>query len=283
MQRILSAGLLLLAAVMPLGLTGCATISGTYAAVADTVFMMSPAEEEVLAEEVKKQVVSEMTLVQDPQLVGYVTELGNELWAVAPQSVFTPDFFVVDDPALNAFAIPGGNVYINTGIIMAADDESELAGVMAHELGHVVGRHSARQVSRSQGAAIIQQMLLGGDASQTSQFVSQLLQAGVMSHYSRDHERESDRIAVAMLDRAGLDPMGMYRLLQTLRDRYGTRGSPLDAVFATHPATDERMASVREMVGQLRNPPTHRPTERLNAAQARIRELGLDRPEGPAQ
>ncbi|MCL5269609.1 MAG: M48 family metallopeptidase [bacterium] len=253
------------------GTVGCAP----FAAVSESLFMMSPTQEVEFGAKVKDEVAKQYKLVQDPEVVGYVRDLGTKVWLKSPQSPFKAEFNVVADKSINAFAIPGGSVYVNSGLIDAAGDEAELAAVIAHELGHVVERHSARQVSRQTGMAAIEQIALGQDAGQATQLISSLLSQGIMFRYSRADEQQADRIALGTLDRMGYDPTAMMTFFDKLLKKYPDQGGPVSTLFASHPPTAERIADAKAIIQTL--PPRQyvRPVTDLRRIQGRLDQLGL--------
>jgi predicted Zn-dependent protease len=237
--------------------------------------MMTTEQEVSFGEQVKTEVEKDLTLVNDPEVVGYVRDVGQKVWGQSPKTPFPVEFYVVADNTLNAFAIPGGSIYVHTGLIEAADDEAELASVIAHEMGHVVRRHSARQVSRQTGIQVVEEIVLGNDTGQATQLVTGLLKQGVMFNYSREDEREADAIGVGTIYRAGYDPMAMYSFFHKLQEQGGSPEGPVSTFFASHPPTSERMNNVLEIVNNLEKKPTERPITDLRRTQARIEELGL--------
>jgi predicted Zn-dependent protease len=211
--------------------------------------LISEKKERELGQEAASEVESTVGLVQDPALVGYVGEIGRRL--VAHTS--TPDapyqFHVADDPEPNAFALPGGFVYVTRGLLALANSEDELAGVMGHEIGHVVARHSVRQIEASTPFSIlfgvpsaivgIVSPALGGIVGGVGKVASGL----VLAPYSRSQEREADQIGIQLAARAGWDPAGLPALLNTLEREEALAGGDPSRIsfFANHPATPERV------------------------------------------
>ena len=246
-------------------LAGCAQFD----AVSTSLFMMPVDQEIQLGNEFEQQIAKEMTLVSDPQVVSYVRKVGNRVAAGAPLGEIQPEFFVVQNDEINAFAVPGGAVYVQTGLIKAAADEAELAGVMAHELGHVVHRHGAKQVSRQTGLQMIEQVLVG-EGGQAAQLASSLLKQGVLFDYSREDERQADQVAVTTLYKAGYDPMGVRDFFNKLLETYGDNQSVVGSFFASHPPTSERVQNVTAMVQALPQRQYERPTSELKRIQGRL-------------
>lgn len=165
-------------------------------------------------------------------------------------------FKVVDTEDVNAFALPGGWLYVNAGLVATADTESELAGVMAHEIGHVVGRHGARQISARYGLSVLLEIVSGGPNSDsiTRQIAGEFagLGAGLtLLKYGRDMEREADALAVDETYAAGIDPAGIGGFFEKLMKLHESEPSGLAVLFTTHPPTNERVEAVAADVARL--------------------------------
>lgn len=202
---------------------------------------------------------------EDPRLTRYVTELGNKL-ASFTEYQYPYRFTVLNSPIVNAFALPGGYVYISRGLLAIASNEAELAGVLAHELGHVVARHSAERQGAAQianigvliGAIGAQALgLPGGDVAQLGQTVAGF----AISSYSRDQESEADLLGVRYMSRAGYDPDAMVTFLATLREQSqleaemaGKSPDSVDArnMSATHPRTIDRVRAAQTAAAEGR-------------------------------
>jgi predicted Zn-dependent protease len=169
------------------------------------------------------------------------TELRNVPWT----------FDIVDDPAINAFSIPGGHVYVNRGLIAAADQESELAGVLAHEISHVVARHSTEQLSRQYGLSVVAGAALGQNPEAYAKILAQVLAGGALARFSRAAEDEADKLGVRTMFDAGYDPNGMVTMFEELLRREQSQPNAVDRFFATHPLTADRITSVRKEIAKL--------------------------------
>ena len=223
---------------------------------------MSPEQERQTGKAQHPQVLMQFGgAYDDPELQAYVTRTGRELVAVSelPKEEFT--FTVLDSDVINAFALPGGYVYITRGLLALADDEAELAGVMAHEIGHVTARHSAQRYSRgvlAQGGVAIGSILagvLGGSAgAQLAQQAGGASAQAYLAGYSRDQEFQADDLGVRYLARAGYDPTAMSGFLtklerndQLMRRLAGRdEADPTTSWFATHPRTPDRVLRAAE-------------------------------------
>ena len=223
---------------------------------------MSPAQERQTGKAQHPQVLLQFGgAYDDPGLQAYVTRIGEQLVAVSelPQEDFT--FTVLDSDVVNAFALPGGYVYITRGLLALADDEAELAGVMAHEIGHVTARHSAQRYSRGvlaqSGVAIgsiLAGVLGGGAAAQLAQQAGGVGAEAYLAGYSRDQEFQADELGVRYLARGGYDPTAMSSFLTKLErnDQLMRRlagrddADPATSWFATHPRTPDRVLHAAE-------------------------------------
>src|SRR5262245_9459099 len=201
-------------------------------------------QERQLGSQVAHQARQELLFVQDRVIVAYVRSIGEDILKAAGPQPFTYHFYVVDDPELNAFAAPAGYVYVNTGTIMAARDVSELAGVIALEVGHVARRRIARTYNRQRNTGIVYQLGVlaaavfgGGYAGQAASVGAGLAATAYLNNFSREDENDADAFAVDVLPRAGYDPNGLVTFFETIQRQSGAGGGFL----SSHPATTERI------------------------------------------
>lgn len=204
--------------------------------------------------------------LDDPDVETYLNQLGNRLAAVSDDAAIGFFFFPVGDPSINAFAMPGGYIGVHTGLLLAAQSESELAAVLAHEISHVTQRHIARQISQSRSvnmAAMLGMALALLAARSNSNLAGAALatsQAGAISAqlaYSRDFEREADRSGFELLRRAGFDTQGMAQFFERLSKAMRVTETQSSAYLRTHPLSLERMSDMqnREFAGSYRQVP----------------------------
>jgi len=244
---------------------------------------LSPADEARIGERMMREIRREVDLVEDPAINAYVRDLGRRLAGSSSAPAGNYHFFVVDDARINAFAMPGGYIGLHSGLIAEASSESELASVVAHELAHVTQRHLARRLAGSQGsslrtaALVVAGLLLG---TQNPQAGMAAATSGIASNiesqlaFSRDHEREADRIGLRMLADAGLDPQGMPAFFETLLNSSRFRTAP-PVFLSTHPLTESRIADARAMARDMavedafESPDFELVRARLQALQAR--------------
>ncbi len=203
-------------------------------------------------------------IVEDPEINDYVQNLGSRIAAQAQEGGQPFLFFVVKDNGINAFALPGGFIGVNHGLILATANESQLAGVLAHEIAHVTQRHIARSI-RAQGrqsiasaAAILAAILIGAatgasDAVQAGIAIAQGTAAQQRINFTRANEYEADRVGIGFLAASGFDPNSMADFFETLGRRSGLSvNSRVPEFLQTHPVSSNRIAEARGRAQQLR-------------------------------
>ena len=249
---------------------------------------LSVQDEKKLGHQVQRQVRDQYTLMRDRVIVNYVRDLGEGLVASARPSPFDFRFFVIEDPGLNAFAVPGGAIYVNTGLILEAGDVSQLIGVIAHEMGHVTARHVAENYNRSRATGVVAQIvalaigILTGSqiGAQGGQLLSGVAAQAYLATYTRGAEREADQLAIETMVRGGWDPDGMVAMFQKLMEQ-NSGGAHMPQFLSSHPATAERIQNVADERAKYGEVPRLRRTDggRLEIIQKRI-ELIVGTDEG---
>jgi predicted Zn-dependent protease len=222
------------------------------------IILMSEEDERAIDEREAKRVEEFMGLVDTPELSAYVEELGQAMAARAPRRQLDYHFNIVEMSEPNAFALPGGHIYVSRGLLVLSNSEAELANVLGHEIGHVVARHAAQRDTRAKTVGIatilgaVGTILAGGDGRSVAGV--QVLGAGMLSAYGRDQEREADRIALDLSAAVGVDPSGMGDFLRTLdaTTRLERGYSRVAGFFDTHPSTPERVAEATTRAAILR-------------------------------
>jgi predicted Zn-dependent protease len=213
---------------------------------------VSTQQEVALGADYSAQINRQMPMLNDQATVNYVNQIGSQLAAIADPRGIRYHFYVVNSDVVNAFALPGGYVYINRAIIERADNVSELAGVLAHEIGHVAERHSIEQLQRAQnanlGLNVLYGVLLGRAPSGVEQAGIQVGGTAVFAGYTRDAEREADRVGVAYLVRGGYNPNGLATFFEELLSLQQRQPSRVEQWFSTHPTTQERVANARAII-----------------------------------
>lgn len=245
---------------------------------------LSLPQEQLIGDDYMRQIRQFAPVIDDPELVEYINDLGFRLVANAPDATDRQFyFFVIRDPELNAFALPGGYVGIHSQLMLMADTESELAGVMSHEIAHVIQRHLARRVERQQQlslptlAAIIGGLIMAANNPQAGIAAMTAAQAGatqMMINHTRENEAEADRIGIQILADVRLDPNGMASFFEKMaaQTRYLRLPPP---VLLTHPVSEQRMADARLRAAEMPPNPVSE-SLRFRLMQAKLRALTED-------
>ena len=200
------------------------------------------------------EIIKAFGLYDDAELQQYVNQIGQQLAAMSHRNNLTFHFTVLDSSDINAFALPGGYVYITRGIMAYLDSEAELAGVLGHEIGHVTARHSVRQQA-GQFASTLLGVLIAATTGQSSLGnLSQQLSTGIVRGYGREHELEADRLGAEYLHKTGYDPDNMLDVIGVLKDQEvyekelaKNENRPANiyhGVYSTHPRNDDRLKTV---------------------------------------
>lgn len=249
---------------------------------ADSV--LSKSREKMLGRSVILELRRAGAIVNDPQLNEYVGLLGASLASQANDGDFSFEFFMIDDDTINAFAMPGGVIGVNMGLLLATDNESELAAVIAHEVSHVTQRHIARAAyDQRRGsmvtlAATIAALLLGGaadssgDAAMGAAMAAQAAGIQRQINFTRSNEYEADRIGMGVLARAGYDPTAMASFFEKLSRRESRATDIIPEMLRTHPTGSGRITEARSRARQLPRV-NHVDSMAYGLAKARIRVL----------
>ena len=201
---------------------------------------MSDKDEAQLGKQINEQLLgSEFQLSRDREIIQYVEEIGQRLVPYSDRPKLQYTFQVVDDDNINAFATAGGFVYMNTGLLKAADNEAEVAGVMAHEIGHITGKHVLKQMRQ----AVIARGLADAAGLDRNTVVALGVEFGIRRPRSRNHEYEADRVGLQTVVNAGYAPSGMIGFFEKLLGG----GSP-PTILSTHPATQDRIAAIQQAI-----------------------------------
>lgn len=204
-----------------------------------------------MRDQLRSQVAQEMRLVRDSGALSYINLVGRRIASQTPLGNRRWDFGIVNDPAVNAFNLPGGLVYVNSGLIAEADSLDELAGVLAHEIGHGSARHGTQLMTRAYGYNALATLLLGRNPGQGKQILAQVVGAGVINNYSRGAELEADRLGVRYTHQAGYDPRGMVNFFGEMLEMRSRRPTRVEQFFASHPLTEERIRTVEAEASRL--------------------------------
>lgn len=218
------------------------------------VVLMSEEQELALGREYHKQIMATMDLYNDRAMRDYVQAVGDRVAAGADRSDLIYRFFLIDSPQVNAFALPGGYIYIYRGLLAYMDTEAELAAVLGHELGHVTARHAVRQHRNATFSQILATVVAGTTGNRAAGDLTNVLGAAFVAGYGRDLELEADRLGAEYLARAGYDHTAMLDVLDILKyhqeytqaraEAEGRETQTYHGVFASHPRNDARLQEV---------------------------------------
>ena len=214
---------------------------------------ISTQQEQQLGADYAAQINQQLPIVDDRQVNSYINDLGRRI-AAAGDRHLPYRFYIVNAEQVNAFAVPGGYIYVNRGLIEHADNMMELAGVLAHEIGHVEERHSVEQMERLQGANLglnLAYVLLGRAPTGVEEAAIGLGGNLVFAKYSRGAEDEADAQAIPLLMSAGINPRGLLTFFHELLEQQSRSPSALEAWFSTHPTTTERIAQTEARLDQI--------------------------------
>ncbi|MDE0021461.1 MAG: M48 family metalloprotease [Candidatus Poribacteria bacterium] len=260
-----------IAGLLPALLLACAAGCGPLR----SANLLTTEQEVALAADFDAQILNDSTALRNHPAVDYVEDLTQRLAAHCKRPDLTYHVKVLVSDDVNAFAQLGGYLYVNTGLILAAESEAELAAVIAHEIAHVVGRHSAQTLTKQVGLELLAEAVSGGeDASDKRKILGGVLYlagTGFMLKYSREDELEADALAVQNLYDAGIDPFGMASFLGTLARMRGSAPSRLEVFLSTHPAPHERVERARALAERLPPLQAGGGDNRLRRAKAALR------------
>jgi predicted Zn-dependent protease len=244
-------------------------------AAAAAITLVSVEQEIEIGRAANAQVRKETPELTDAPVTNYVRGIARRLAAVAPGPKYPYSVSVVNSREINAFALPGGPVWIHRGVLQKATNESQVAGVLAHEIAHIAQRHAADQLTNGMlanfGLGVLGALLGNSGGAGAAQIAAGFIANGAFLKFSRDDEREADRVGLQILRRAGWDGRGMVELFEMLR-RESTR-DPLavEAFFSSHPAPKDRIAGLQADVA--RHNGGRRDTRQFQAVKTRLRKM----------
>ena len=261
-NRITRAATLIIALSLFFSLTSCAVNPATGSA---NLVLMSESREKEIGLEEHEKVLASMPLFEDEELLAYVRKVGNKAAAVSHRPNLEYTFNIIDSPEINAFALPGGYVYVNRGLLTFMNSEAELAAVLSHEIGHITARHAVQQQARgriAQTAATVGGFVTavatgsGYVGSQISEVASIWAQTG-LSGFGRENELEADSLAAEYLVKAGYDPAAMIDVITVLKNQedfnrlVSNNSGGYHGLFATHPRNDTRLQQAIAQVSDI--------------------------------
>lgn len=236
-------------------LAGCATTG-----INKGQFNLITSDEEVqMGQEFSIEVEKEFPVWKNAEVTAYVQSVGDRITRVCDRRDIAYHFAVIEKDELNAFALPGGYIYVYTGLMKTLDDEAQLAAVLAHEVGHVTARHSTERLTTMYGYSVLVGLILGDNPNFWAGLAADLFSTTGMLAYSRNNEYEADRLGTTYASAAGYDPDGMVEVLSKFIDTEARQPSKLEEWLSTHPPSTERISRVKAIAegmtagGSLRN------------------------------
>ncbi len=215
---------------------------------------ISQQQEVQMGQDYAQQINSQLPIVSDPEANRYINVLGDQIAARTSRADLDWRFYIVDSKEVNAFAVPGGFIYVNRGLIERTTRMDELAGVLGHEIGHVVRRHSIEQMEKAQGANVgvtLACVLTSICNSGVAQAGINIAGGAIFARFSRQDELEADQEAVANTVRAGISPQGIVTMFQKLMQERRSRPSSVEGWFATHPLEEDRIAAAQATINSI--------------------------------
>jgi beta-barrel assembly-enhancing protease len=217
------------------GVSGCAALGlGGFN-------LISIQDEWQMGQQIEREINAQVPLSRNSALNNQVTRIGQRIVSQTDMANLPWRFYVIDQGDVNAFNAPGGLVYVNRGLIEAARNEAELAGVLAHEIAHGVARHGTRRLSQQYGMAIIASLVLGQDPGLLSQIATAIIAGGAQAQFSQRDEYEADRLGIRFMAAANYDPRGLVSFFRTLQEMQQRQPGSVERFFATHPPTPDRI------------------------------------------
>ena len=213
---------------------------------------LSEEEEVAVGRAAADEIEKGLELLSDDLVTSYISDLGQAVAAESARRSLTYRFTVVNTSEINAFALPGGFIYVNRGLIEAADNEDELVGVLGHEIAHVVARHGAEQVQRAAyanlGLSVLGSILGNGAGARLGTVAAEMATAGTFMRFTRDAEREADRLGAENVVSLGRDPRGMITFFEKLGALRAEQANAVERFFASHPDPEERISNIEDLL-----------------------------------
>jgi predicted Zn-dependent protease len=209
-----------------------------------SLILIGTKDEIAIGQNFAKEVESQNKVTQDTILDNYVNQVGQKVASISDRKDIQYHFKVLESPEINAFACPGGFIYVYTGLLKVMDNEAQLAGVLGHEIGHVVARHSVKRLQQVLGLQVLLSLTLGESSELTQKAVGTGITL-IMQGYSRQNEFEADYDGTLYMTKAGYNPEGMLQLFEKFKAMEKERKSTfIDELLASHPPTPERITKV---------------------------------------
>jgi predicted Zn-dependent protease len=237
--------------------------------------LVSVEEEIAIGKQANAQFRKDTPELKDAAVVRYVRDVGGRLARAASGPRYPYSVAIVDSPDINAVALPGGPIWIHRGVLEKAMNESQVASVLAHEIAHVARRHAATQLTTvamtKWGLNLLGSLLGNTGGAGGAQVAAEFLASGATLKFSREDEREADRVGLALMSRAGWDGRGMVEMFEILRKESARNPTSVEAFFSTHPTPHERIKELSAVVAAHRS--GRRDSREFQVIKSRLRKL----------
>lgn len=246
------------------------------------ITLVSVEQEIAIGKEANAQMRKDTPQITDAAVVRYVRDVSGRLARAATGPKYPYSIAVSDSREINAFALPGGPVWIHRGVIEKAANESQLASVIAHEIAHIARRHAATQVTTVAmtrwSLSFLSSLLGNTGGAGGAQVAAEFLANGAFLKFSRDEEREADRVGLALMSRAGWDGRGMVEMFEILKKEAGRNPTSVEAFFSSHPSPQERITELKSVVAGRRG--GRRDSREFQVVKARLLKMPVRRRSG---
>lgn len=214
--------------------------------------ILIPTDSEVqIGKEVAADVEKSEKVLNNTTVQNYVNKVGQKIAKVCDRKNLKYKFKVLDNDEINAFACPGGFIYIYSGLLKVFDNEAQLSAVLAHEVGHVVARHSIKRLQAMYGYAIVMEVALGPKMGKTARQMVDAATGLIMQGYGRENEYEADNLGVLYSKKAGYNPKGMIQVFQKFKAMEGKPPNAFEQLLASHPPAKDRIANANRQINKV--------------------------------
>lgn len=239
------------------------------------ISLVTVSQEIEIGRQADRQLRQELRELKDPRVTAWLRDVGRRLVKEAPGGKYPYTFTVADYRELNAFALPGGPVWVHRGVLQAAANESQAVSVVAHEIAHIAQRHAASRMTTAtltnMGLGLLGAMLGNTGGATAAQGAASIMASGAVLKFSRDDERDADRVGLAMMRAAGWNGEGMVELFELMRRQAERDPGSVEVFFSSHPSPQNRVADLRARLP--RTSQGRRDTTRFQQVRAALRAL----------
>ncbi len=215
------------------------------------IILISTAEEVEIGQQVASDVESKEKLLKNTAVQNYVNGVGQKIVRVCDRRDIEYKFKVIDKKEINAFACPGGYIYVYSGLLEILDNEAQLAGVLSHEVSHLVARHSMKKLQNIYGYSILAQIALGDKAEGVAGDIVNVAAMLILQGYSRDNEFEADRYGILYAKNAGYNPQGMIQIFEKFKTMEGNPPPAVLGLLSSHPPAGDRISKGKSEIGRI--------------------------------